>query len=428
MRVRLGLAALFLCLAAAHDAHALPAFARRYQTACTTCHTQFPNLNPFGEAFRRNGYQFPAGADLEEIKQPPLTLVSEARREMLPQSNWPADIASFPPIAFVLTGFVPIYPDKATRPQGEEAITFDRMYAQAQVLVGARAGENISMFAGVNFATNSAVELSRGFIVFSNIIDGLLHARIGQFEPQIFSFSSYRRIAGPTYWITSDPLSPASFALEPFVRGVNLSGTAAGRIGYDVAWVQGVEAPNYGGEKVRQVPRDGYAHLFTRIGGMRLDAADGAGGGSRDDTSIDVGGFVYLGEHDVDADNAATTPPEGDFVSKAGGDVRARLGRLELLVAIAHERHHFDMASDVERTQGLGEVTARVFPWMFGALRAESDAATAAHRRRLVPMLAMHPRLNLKFQVFAIFEEDTNGAVSTGTRVREIDIGGTYAF
>ena len=29
---------------------ALPVFARRYQTACSTCHVQFPKLNPLGEA------------------------------------------------------------------------------------------------------------------------------------------------------------------------------------------------------------------------------------------------------------------------------------------------------------------------------------------------------------------------------------------
>jgi hypothetical protein len=35
-------------------AAAIPAFARKYGTSCQTCHTIFPKLNPFGEAFRRN--------------------------------------------------------------------------------------------------------------------------------------------------------------------------------------------------------------------------------------------------------------------------------------------------------------------------------------------------------------------------------------
>ena len=45
--------------AAVRDASAIPSFARKYQTSCLTCHTVISlALNPFGEAFRRNGYRF----------------------------------------------------------------------------------------------------------------------------------------------------------------------------------------------------------------------------------------------------------------------------------------------------------------------------------------------------------------------------------
>ena len=37
----------------------IPAFARKYRTGCTTCHTAAPKLNVLGEAFRLNGYRFP---------------------------------------------------------------------------------------------------------------------------------------------------------------------------------------------------------------------------------------------------------------------------------------------------------------------------------------------------------------------------------
>lgn len=41
-------------------AAAVPSFSRKYQTSCLTCHTVYPVLNPFGEAFRRNGYRMPS--------------------------------------------------------------------------------------------------------------------------------------------------------------------------------------------------------------------------------------------------------------------------------------------------------------------------------------------------------------------------------
>ena len=52
---------------------AIPAFARKYQTSCNTCHTIYPQLNSFGESFRINGYQFP-NDDEEQTKEKPVQL------------------------------------------------------------------------------------------------------------------------------------------------------------------------------------------------------------------------------------------------------------------------------------------------------------------------------------------------------------------
>lgn len=41
-------------------ANAIPAFSQKYHFSCSVCHTVFPNLNPFGRAFWRNGYRLPA--------------------------------------------------------------------------------------------------------------------------------------------------------------------------------------------------------------------------------------------------------------------------------------------------------------------------------------------------------------------------------
>ena len=38
-------------------AQAIPAFARKYALPCSACHTAWPELNSFGQAFRDNGYQ-----------------------------------------------------------------------------------------------------------------------------------------------------------------------------------------------------------------------------------------------------------------------------------------------------------------------------------------------------------------------------------
>jgi hypothetical protein len=48
---------LLLVLGCFQNAHALPAFARKYGLRCSACHESWPMLNYFGQKFKDNGYQ-----------------------------------------------------------------------------------------------------------------------------------------------------------------------------------------------------------------------------------------------------------------------------------------------------------------------------------------------------------------------------------
>lgn len=79
---------------------AIPAFARKYKTSCTTCHVAFSKRNLFGEAFRRNGYVMPLN-DAHLVKEKPIVLGSEAWKDLWPESIWPGSIPESVPIAAV---------------------------------------------------------------------------------------------------------------------------------------------------------------------------------------------------------------------------------------------------------------------------------------------------------------------------------------
>ena len=49
-------------------AEAIPAFARKYDLTCTSCHTKPPRLNAFGEAFHMAGFQIPGAVEGEVRK------------------------------------------------------------------------------------------------------------------------------------------------------------------------------------------------------------------------------------------------------------------------------------------------------------------------------------------------------------------------
>jgi hypothetical protein len=77
--------------------HAIPAFARMYQTSCTTCHRDFPELNDFGLAFKDAGFKFPTD-DETFLKIPPTMLGAPAQKDQFPHAVWPGTIPGIEPI------------------------------------------------------------------------------------------------------------------------------------------------------------------------------------------------------------------------------------------------------------------------------------------------------------------------------------------
>ena len=78
--------------------NAVPAFSRKYQTSCQTCHSIFPKLNPFGTAFRLNGYHLP-GETEEQVKQKPVSLGADAYARMWPEMVYPSTLPGNAPFA-----------------------------------------------------------------------------------------------------------------------------------------------------------------------------------------------------------------------------------------------------------------------------------------------------------------------------------------
>src|SRR5690349_14514720 len=82
---------------------AIPAFSRKYQTSCTTCHNNYPELNDFGEAFKKNGFKFPKDDEVF-VKEPPVLLGSKAQKEAFPGALYPGEVPGSVPVAFRYEG------------------------------------------------------------------------------------------------------------------------------------------------------------------------------------------------------------------------------------------------------------------------------------------------------------------------------------
>jgi hypothetical protein len=364
VRAGMCLAVIVLLFASVKNTYAIPAFARKYKTSCATCHNGFPKMNAFGEAFRRNGYQFPGHGDAEAIKEEPVSLGSEGNKRAFPDAIWPGTIPGSSPLSLFLNGEI------AYNPKEEPRYTFGGLGSSIEAIAGGTLGEDLS-FWGQTSLGDEGLELNRVFIIFSNIIGDsyALNARVGVFEPGLFSFSTHRAwMEG--YWFTTRPFSDdMGWTFEETQKGIELNGMAKGRFGYSAGIVEGFGSPHSN--------KDYYAHVTYKFCGMPLDGVVeevSAVGGSQPyvDNSVTVGAFAYAGNA-VLGDGAAMQ--ENKF-TVFGGDFNAFYDRCNLFggIGIRHDDQPFlgEIGTSANTTTWFTELDVTVFPWLLPGVRFES--------------------------------------------------------
>ena len=130
------------------DSSAVPAFARKYQTSCYTCHSGFPNRNAFGEAFKNNGYRWPGGEEEDHAKQEQTKMGANGWKQTFPETPWPSDIPGFAPFALAISGPIVNYADQSKYTTG--LVKSPQTLNQGgpinpQILFGGTIGENIGV-------------------------------------------------------------------------------------------------------------------------------------------------------------------------------------------------------------------------------------------------------------------------------------------
>ena len=233
------LLALFLGLAA--PASAFPIFARKYQTSCVTCHTVYPKLNAFGEAFRLNGYRMPKETE-EQIKQKPVSLGSEAYKRVWPDAVWPNELPGNAPLA-VNVKMASVY-NSATDASGNKTIVHNdfQFPQEVNLFAAGTLGEHMSFLIELTHAENSdgsaSLENEHARLGFENLF-GPEHAfniRVGKFAPNLYD--GFQEM-----WIMTDNGVDSMFSYNPvgFKGGTGIIDDAGGVVSLP-ARVRGIEA------------------------------------------------------------------------------------------------------------------------------------------------------------------------------------------
>ena len=362
---------------APRNAYTIPAFARKYQTSCQTCHVVAPALTPFGEAFRQNGYRFPGGNDAAMTKITPVSIGAEGYKKLWPRAVWPGEIPGMPPVAILLTSSIDY--DHATK-----TTTFGGMGGETEILAAGTLDEHFSFWGSVVFSRDETGAIATGMERVNLLVRPLdspaLQFKVGSFEPGIMLSSSHRSILDQELLALTEPVDPNPWAAEGYQQGFEAYGMLNHRILYNGGVVEGSGS-------IGDNSKDVYGRVAYKLGGLPFDGVPSGGASAEmpanpkpwSEKSLALSAFAYKGKSILTRDPAAlpTDLDVRDPFQLVGGDLSAIY--LDLMARAGYTERKDDRFSftdpaitDVKVKNQFGELSWAAFPWLVPAGRWES--------------------------------------------------------
>jgi len=412
-------------------AGAVSPYSRKYATSCITCHTVYPKLTPFGEAFRRNGMRFPGAVDSDYIKQEVVALGQEASKKDFPKMVWPSFMTSIPSLGFGVNGRIGIHPttgSTAARADNRTVFSLDRLMGGGTLFVAGPIDDNLQAYAAAAFSDTGA-SLEHAEVTWSDVVGPrhLVNLVVGNSGPTLSAFARTSTYAGgrTVFGLTMTSLyggKNGAFRVSNRYNLLELNGSAWGRLGYSLGINSGVHV---GGTAPAE---NFYGSLFLKLGGWRLDGEGGTIASSADkpwaENSFTVHGFGYRSATRFNSPlYAATAPGVRDMATTLGGGFRAQWGSLELNASALREEHsHVTAVAGPDGRPGAArqiayaaELSYVIYPWLVPAVRGEHAlivpaSGKSADHSRILPAVAMLLRPNLKVSVTAVVERASGQA------------------
>ncbi len=310
------------------EAAAIPAFARRHETTCATCHQgHYPRLNAYGKLFRENGYQLPDGA--EEPARAARSVTPDDRLALFREVPLSLRVQTF--------GAFSVSPEATGEPVYKNSV-------YSFLAGGGSVANDVSFyFAWTPWPTS---DLHHARLGLHNLLEdrlgrGTLNVRAGSMFLLDLQRPSHRYLSPGASHADEVTVGNNGFNLAEPQLGVEVYGRPSwGPLRYELALVQG-DAP--GGAE-----QDGWKDLFARVSYTLFQHTD---------HEVTPGLFGYVGRSEFVTELGDATLAQRDDFWIAGADAEADLGPLNLSGMAFYSRHS-DPAND-----GL--------PVAYSALRAE---------------------------------------------------------
>jgi len=395
------------------SADAIPAFSRQHKTECSTCHTIYPELNEFGDAFLKNGYVWPGkkGAAAGEAKP-----VQEAgQKEGKSEWAWISGLPEQIPVSFtgsldlaynsnaddkldLSTRSLRLQAGGAFREAAGFYLTYN-LYTQGEQRVSAPIGSPAN---SGNTPPNETPNVDELFFLWRHALDTPVNLRVGRFEPKLSLWKgSNRIIQTPSYASTTYAVGLSPFRLDTPQDALEASAI----IGNRLLLAGGVVDRN------GQSDKEGYGHASFKIGGTDFKGhepeVDLDNDSIWDFLTITLGTFGYSGRNrQLDVDGL----PENGFY-RVGGEIDVLYKRLHLKGGGTFGRDANPFFSEVATAQQSrayaveGECYLGAPVNLVPLFRYEYENVGGARTRRYMPAIAYAPLQNTRLSLRYIYED-----------------------
>lgn len=184
----------------ASDIHAIPAFARKYNMTCKTCHAPFPKLKAYGDEFAGNGFVLQdqdAPRYFVETGDPELSLIRDL------------------PLAMRLEGHVTYNQNKSEQSDFSTPLLF-------KLLTGGAIAKDVAYYVYYILENGERGKIEDAWIMFNNLFGSELDLTLGQFQLCDPLFKRELRLTRDDYYIYKVRPGASNVDLT-YDRGVMLS-------------------------------------------------------------------------------------------------------------------------------------------------------------------------------------------------------------
>jgi hypothetical protein len=190
----------FIFALIANDIFAIPAFARKYNMSCKTCHSPFPKLKAYGDEFAANGFQL-------KDKEAPRYYVDTGDEDL-------SLIRDFP-LAVRLEGYVTYNQDDTKQSDFTTPLLF-------KLLTGGAITKDVAYYVYYILESGEPGKIEDAWLMFNNMFGSELDFTIGQFQVCDPVFKRELRLTRDDYYIYK--VRPGySFVDLTYDRGIMLN-------------------------------------------------------------------------------------------------------------------------------------------------------------------------------------------------------------